>query len=401
MANLRKRFSNQDSEGNKAQNQISYVTSLAIHKRKKILKIVIVLLVIAVIAGGVAIYNSTVNYDGYKTVKSLDIDDGAGSQYVPFGNFFIKYGLDGISYLDGKESVWNQAYEMSNPIIDVCESYAAVADKGTNTIYVFDETGNQGKVTTGYPIIGIEVANQGVVAALLEEDTANYIEVYDKDGDALISHKTLLGGNGYPLAFSLSDDGTKMIVSYVCINSGTMESKVLFYNFSDVGQNEVDRMVGGFNHYKSTVIPIVKFLTNNTAIALGDNKLSIFKMKEKPSLEHEIEINDEIQKVFYNEDYIGFVVNNDTGKAKYRVNVYNMSGKKVMDQALDTEFDTIKFSGNNILIYDDLSCKIISFSGNERFSYRFKEAITEIMPTDKFREYLIVTNNTVKKIKIK
>lgn len=401
MANLRRGFRNQDDKDIKGERQTNYVVSLARHKRKKIIRIAFLAIVLIIIAGGVAIYNNTVDYEEYKVVKSLDIDDGAGSQYIPFCNFFIKYGLDGISYIDSKENVWNQAYEMANPMVDVCDRYAAVADKGTNTIYVFDETGNQGKITTGYPIIKIEVANQGVVAALLEEDTANYIEVYDKDGDPLISHKTLLGGNGYPLAFSLSDDGTKMIVSYVCVNSGTMESKVLFYNFSDVGQNEVDRMVGGFNHYKSTVIPTVKFLTNNTAIALGDNKLSIFKMKEKPSLEEEVEIKDEIQKIFYDEDYIGFVFNNSEGKGKYRVHVYNMNGRKVMDQIINTEFDTIEFSGKNILIYDDMSCRIISFNGSERFSYRFKETITEIMPTEKFREYLIVTNNTVKRIKIK
>lgn len=398
MVDLRKIFNRQrrDEKSDTEQNG----KSIALNRRKNKIAMIIAIVLILSFAGGMAIYRSIVKYTDFRTEKSLAIDDGVGSQYIPFGNFFIKYGLDGISYVDGEETIWSQAYEMSSPMVDVCESYAAVADKGTNTIYVFDESGSKGQVTTSYPIISIEVANQGVVAALLEENTANYIEVYDKEGDPLISHKTLLNGNGYPLSFSLSDDGTKMIVSYVCINSGTMESKILFYNFSDVGQNEVDRMVGGFNNYKSTIIPTVKFLSNNMAVAIGDNVLSIYKMNEKPSLEDEIEITQDIEKVFYNENYVGFVFKEDSGKNLFRIEVYNLKGEQVMNQKVDMEFDTIKFSGKNVMLYDDMSCKIISFKGRERFEYRFKEVIVDIMPTDKFREYLLISNNTVKKIKI-
>lgn len=401
MIDVRKIFNRQQNGQEGATEQIDLRRKVSQIKRRN--KIVIGIAVVFLVAFAIAlmIYTNIVKYTDFKTMKSLAIDDGVGSQYVPFGKFFVKYGLDGISYIDEEETIWSQAYEMSNPIVDVCESYVAVADKGTNTIYIFNETGSQGKVTTSYPIISIEVAKQGVVAALLEENTANYIEVYDKSGEPLISHKTLLNGNGYPLSFSLSNDGTKMIVSYVCINSGTMESKVLFYNFSEVGQNEVDRMVGGFNNFKSTIIPTVKFLSNNIAVAIGDNKLSIYKMNEKPSLESEIEIKEDIEKVFYNENYIGFVFREESGKNRYRVSVYNLKGTMIMDQTVDMEFDTIKFSGENILIYDDMNCQIVSFDGKERFEYNFKEAIVDIMPTDSFREYLLISNNNVKKIKLK
>lgn len=398
MIDLRRKINGYENDNSTGQRGARRNAAFVISKNKIIVVVAILLLAVII---GVTIYNNTVKYADFKTEKSLAIDDGVGSQYVPFGDFFIKYGLDGIAYIDEDEIIWSQSYEMSNPMVDICEDYVAVADKETNTIYVFDESGNQGKITTSYPIISIEVANQGVVAALLEENTANYIEVYDKEGDPLISHKTLLNGNGYPLSFSLSDDGTKMIVSYVCINSGTMESKVLFYNFSEVGQNEVDRMVGGFNNYKSTVIPTVKFLTNNMAVAIGDDKMTIFEMKEKPSLEEEVEIKEEIEKVFYNEEYVGLVFKEEKGKNLYRIKVYNLKGNIVMDQNVDMEFDTIKFSGKNILVYDDMSCKIVSFDGRERFDYRFQEAIVDMIPTDSFRNYLLISNNTVKEIKLK
>ena len=37
---------------------------------------------------------------------------------------------------------------MKNPIIDICDSYIAVADKNSNDIYIFDEDGRIGKVKT-------------------------------------------------------------------------------------------------------------------------------------------------------------------------------------------------------------------------------------------------------------
>ncbi|MBE5957526.1 MAG: hypothetical protein E7254_01515 [Lachnospiraceae bacterium] len=374
--------------------------SLEKHRRKKRIQIIVVCAIVLVASLSVAIYKKNVSYDKYKVLKTLDTDDGNGNQYVAFSNFFIKYGLDGISYVNGKETVWAQAYEMSNPIVDVCGNYVAVADKGGNTIYIFDEQSERGKVNTAYPIVSIEIANQGVVAALLEEDKANYIEAYDKDGDLLISHKTLLSGNGYPLSFSLSEDGTKMIVSYVCISSGSVESKVMFFNFGGVGQNEVDRVVGGMN-YKTSVIPTVNFLQNNVAIAVGDNILSIYKMREKPVVQEEIKIKKEIKKLFYNSEYIGLVFENDSGSKKYKVVVYDLKGNKVMEKSVDMDFNDIKFSGKNILMYDDLNCKIIPFKGKEKFSYTFDETINAVIPTEKFREYLIIKNNKVERIRIK
>lgn len=371
-------------------------------RNNKTALVVIAILIIAIISGiSYAIYLKTVKYEDFAVVEELDISDGEGSQYVAFQNFFVKYGLDGISYLNGDTTVWSQAYEMTNPIVDVCGDYVAVADKGTNTIYILDKSGLQGKVDTSFPIINIEVAKQGVVAALQEDSDANYIEVFSKNGSKLVSHKTIIGTNGYPLSFSISEDGTKMVVSYVCVSNGSMESKLTFYNFSDVGQNEVDRMVGGFNDFNSTVIPTVKFLTNDMIVAVGDNMIAFYKMKEKPSEVKRIEIEDEIQKVFYNDKYLGLVFNDINNGGTYRVTAYNLNGKQIMDQSVDMEFDSISFTGKNIIINDDLNCNIISFTGKLRFEGKFNEAVTSIIPTKKFREYLMITNNNVRKIKIK
>lgn len=116
--------------------------------------------------------------------------------YLSFGSNVLKYSKDGASYLDsqGKE-VWIQSYEMKSPRACVNGNYAAIADQQGNSIYIFDKTGNTGIATTVLPIVKATVSSYGVVAAILEDSTSNYIYFFKRDGSALdVKIKALLGG---------------------------------------------------------------------------------------------------------------------------------------------------------------------------------------------------------------
>lgn len=382
------------------QNSSTVLSIRAALKTTRVRSIIGVVLVIAIFSG-IYLYNRYNKYSDYKVVKSIKIDGGADSKYVPFGKFVVKYSSDGISYIDGKETIWDDAHEMKAPIVDVCGEYLAIADKNTNDIFIYNKKGKQGKVSTSYPITKLEIAEQGVVSALLEDENANYIEVYDKEGKQLVSHKTLIDEGGYPLNFSLSDDGTKMMVSYILINNGTLSNKVRFYNFSKAGKNSADRMVGEFGQYQETIVPTVQFVSNNDAVAVGDNLLSTYKMKEKPNLKKEIKFKDEIRKVFYNEDYVGLVFKNTNSKNPYRVEIYNLNGSRVMKSDIMMDFDTIQFAGKNVLMYNDMNCQIISLKGVKKFEHTFKGEISGIIPLDGSRTYLFMTSTAIEKVRLK
>lgn len=106
---------------------------------------------------------------------------------------------------------------------------------------------------------------------------------------------------------------------------------MVFYNFSEVGQNETERVVGGFNHYNDVLVGDVQFLSNNIAVAVGENVISIYKIKEYPSLEKEIQIDNTIDRVFFGTDYIGLVLDNSDSGELYKMVVYNFSGSKVCE----------------------------------------------------------------------
>ena len=367
------------------------------------LKIKVITIIGIVCALLLAIYLFCVyrTYNNYKVRKTIKIETGTNSQYQAFGEFVVKYSNDGISYINGTETIWNEAYEMKSPIVDVCGDYLAIADKNSNTIYIFNKKGKVGEVNTSYPIIKIEVAQQGVVAALLEEASANYIELYDKEGNLIVSHKSLLSENGFPLSFSISNDGEKMMTSYLSIKEGSTENQVIFYNFSNVGKDEVDRVVGTFNQYGETIVPAVYFVSNEDAIAIGDNVLTIYKMKEKPTIRKEIKFDKEIQKVFYNEKYVGLIFENSKGDTPYKMEVYSLSGEKIMSKEIEMNLDHVKFAGKNVRMYDDVTCELISLKGVVKFKHVFTKQLDAIVPMESTNTFLLMTKNKIEEISLR
>ena len=367
------------------------------------LKIKVITIIGIVCALLLAIYLFCVyrTYNNYKVRKTIKIETGTNSQYQAFGEFVVKYSNDGISYINGTETIWNEAYEMKSPIVDVCGDYLAIADKNSNTIYIFNKKGKVGEVNTSYPIIKIEVAQQGVVAALLEEASANYIELYDKEGNLIVSHKSLLSENGFPLSFSISNDGEKMMTSYLSIKEGSTENQVIFYNFSNVGKDEVDRVVGTFNQFGETIVPAVYFVSNEDAIAIGDNVLTIYKMKEKPTIRKEIKFDKEIQKVFYNEKYVGLIFENSKGDTPCKMEVYSLSGEKIMSKEIEMNLDHVKFAGKNVLMYDDVTCELISLKGVVKFKHVFTKQLDAIVPMESTNTFLLMTKNKIEEISLR
>ena len=217
-------------------------------------------------------------------------------------------------------------------------------------IYIFNKNGNIGKVDTSLVISQIEVAANGAVAAVLEDNEANYINMYDKEGNKIYSVKTTLAGDGYPLDISISNDSAKLIASYVYVSGEEIKTNVVFYNFSEVGQNETERVVGGFNHYNDVLVGDVQFLSNNIAVAVGENVISIYKIKEYPSLEKEIQIDNTIDRVFFGTDYIGLVLDNSDSGELYKMVVYNFSGSKVCEAEFGTQVDNIQFDGSSVVM---------------------------------------------------
>lgn len=366
---------------------------------KEKIRIIIGVSVLAVLLI-VLVYNKRVNnkvYSEYSVSSNVNLDSEISATTEPFGDGIIWYSSDGISYYsDGKE-VWNKAINVTSPVVDICGDYIVMAERKSNDIYIFDIKGNQNQITATYPVIEVEVSEQGVVAAVLDDGEANYIEITAKDGTKIASGRTVLSGDGYPIDISISDDGTRLVASYLSVSNGSTQSKVVFYNFSSVGENEVDRIVGGFNQYKSTLVPDVEFINNSTAVAFGDNMFTIYSVNQKPKIKYEETFDDKVKTVFYSSKYIGIVFENSDSEYPYILKVYNTKGEVEYKEKIDFKYKDICFVGKNIVMYNDMECRMYSFSGTERFNYVFEKNLINIVPL-KSNKFVVVNNSNIEEI---
>lgn len=370
--------------------------------RMRVLKLVLAVVVLLLIAGGSLFYvYQNISYTEYQVLERVERADSAGSRFLEFAGKILKYSNDGASCLDAaNRQIWSQTYEMQAPIVDICEDYVAIADRDGKKIYIMDTEGPCGSVETSRPISQIQVANQGMVAVLIEEEGAGYIELYDREGNFLAEGGLHTKKRGYPLSISVSNDGRKMGVSMLDINDGTVKSSVLFFNFGSVGQNEIDNIVSSYT-YSDQVIPKVEFLTNDIAVAVGGSRLIFYEGSQKPVAVQEVELQQEIQSLFYNEHYVGLVFESENSEESYHMDLYNTRGVMEYQIPFSMEYDSIGFLTNDeICILNNLECSIYTVRGKLRFHSNFEENIYRVLH-ERGHRYLFLKEGATEKIVLK
>lgn len=381
----------------------AYRKKILRHRGKKAGQVIGVLLLAAVLLVCFHFYEKSRTYTDYDVLTLTELTESGNMTYVEYGEYIIRYSMDGISCLDKNGVlIWGQAYEIKNPIIDICKDYVAVAARKENAIYLFNKSGNQGAITTEYPITSISVAAQGVVAAVMEDNGINYIKMYDKEGNELTKIKTYLEGNGYPMCVDISQDGKKMAVSFIDIAENELENSLVFYNFSEVGQNYIEKLVGGYSRQElgDVLIPEVAFVNNTTVCAFADSRLIFFKMKEIPELIKIVEVEKEIHSVFYSEENVGIVLNDTEAGGLYQLQVYDLLGNLVMEQKLEQDYKRISFAQNQVILYNDNSVCIYSLDGRKKFEHTFEKNIILFKQITEFR-YVWINSSSINDIRLK
>lgn len=371
------------------------------HKRSKVKKVAFAVVVLAIVALVYYIYMKNKIYTEYEIVDTVQVVDTYNCSFYEFGDYMLRYSEDGLSYMNGSKTYWNQAFQMNKPLIDVCGAYVAITEQKGNTIYIADTEAVKGKVETEYPIMGLDVAANGVVAAITgDESDVSHIEIIRKDGTKIAEGQTILSGQGCPVDLSISEDGTKLVVSYLYVASGVIESKVVFYNYSEVGKNEVDRFVGGFD-YDKTVMAKVDFITNDIAVAFGDDKFVIYSMKQKPSVIATIDMDCEIRSIFANSEHIGLIVENDEAENPSTLLVYDVEGNKISETKFNFMYKDVKIANKGIILYNDTTLIVYNVDGTLKYEGDIEGGITTVIVKEKDYSYYVVGPSSVNEIKLK
>lgn len=342
-------------------------------------------------------------YTDYEVLKEYEKGESNNAEYLAYKDKILKYSNDGASVMDkdGK-SVWNGSYNMKNPSVSMCGDYVAIADIGGKEIYIFDGKDSGKEVKVLNPIIQVDVGGQGVVAVAMEKGDSSLIAIYDpyQAGDTLrVEIPTMVNEDGFPVDIALSRDGQKLVTAFIDLSDGVLENRVTFYNFDEVGQNDINRQTGMVN-MENTLISKVDFLRNDLVCIYTEQGFSLYSMKQKQEKIADIVCEESIRSVMSCEQYVGVVLEEYSGADKYHLLVYNLRGKKILDKELGFDYDNVQITNTEVIFSSELDCHFIRLNGRMKFEKVFDQSIMAILPFDDNKKYYLISEHNIQQIQL-
>lgn len=353
-------------------------------------------LVIAAAAGIFIVLNHVdQNYD---VLSTLENEDTQSSEYVQFGEDLLKYGNESVSLLSQSgDTLWNQTYDMSDPAASIQGDAAAIYDKRGTSMYVLKADGPVGPVATDFPIVKAEVTLSGAVAAILEDGEKTWVNYYASDGSLIVENQTRMENNGYPLDLAVSPNGEIIAVSYLLVESGEISSQVVFYNFGQTGQGQVDNVVAEFT-YEDTVVPDLVYFSDSTCVAFRDDGFSVFQGEDTPEERQNTEIRTQMISLFYNEEYFGIVTEGE--EESYCMTLYDPAGRERCSQEFDMEYQSISISGERIVLCDSAQIEMYDLGGKLKFQGDILEGAVRNLFQMSRNRYLLVSDEGIHMIRL-
>lgn len=383
-----------------SQEREHYSDKIVKYRLHRVYQIFLVFVVIAAVVAAVWITQKNRVYTEYEVTESHERVVSASAKTILLKNSILTYSNDGASCCDIKgKAIWNETFEMQNPIVAICNSTIAIGDYNGRKIYVMNDQGSIGEIAANMPIRALSVAENGVVAAVLDDSNVTWIYLYNSKGEEAVKFKTTMSQFGYPIDISLSPNSNLAMISYLAEEEGEMKSSVAFYNFGEVGRNEIDNYMSGYDY--QSVVPYVKFMTSELAFAVADDRLMFYEGGQKPVSKSEKLLEGEIRSVYHNEEHVALVMYDTTGNNKYVLKVYDSTGEERLHQGFDIDYRNIVIKGENIYIYGETECSIYNLSGVEKFRGVLEDNISLLIPGDSVNRLTLVGKDAIKALELK
>lgn len=318
------------------------------------------------------------------------------------GKNIVRSSKDGVTMMDTNgTTIWDKTFNMMNPKVIKENNYLAVADISARDLYLFDENGFVRDYNFGSPILMFDINENGIVAIIGQKNKGHVIELFDADGTKLIHRETFTENDGYPLAFDISKDGSKMVTSYLYVKGNSLVSNLTFFNFSDNGSDYAERVTGGFS-IDETVVPEIRFLDNEHVAAVGDNGILFYKVNVIPEEIQKIEVPNEINKVNYTEDKLlvlyGRPIKNEDNYKDNSLVTYNKEGKSLNVTEFDNEITRLIGNENKYYVESELFIREY-YNGKINWESTVRGDVKDIMPLGN-NTFLIVLQNEYEVVKL-
>lgn len=371
------------------------------HRKRIFWRVVKIVAVVITVVALLELWLALRSYSSYEIRSSVERTDSEAAKFEEFLGNILKYSNDGAIYMDSRnELIWNQSFEMTTPLLDICGNYLVIYDKGGTEIYIMTKDGLEEKIETTFPIQTACIAGQGTVAVLMKEEDVSYVKLFDKRGKELASGNFYGNQGGFPIDIAFSHNAQKLAVDMIDVNDGNIKSTITFYNFGSVGQNEINNNVGTYS-YSDMLIPEISYVSNDRMVAFGDHEIIVFDGEQKPTVKEEIFIEEEIDSIFYNKKYIGTIQNHHNEDGSRHIIVYDMKGTKVMENDTMMAYEWVEFLSNNeICIRNDHECELYTIHSIKKFSYMFDEELYKVIPQGLGADYIFILDGTTEEVRL-
>lgn len=381
--------------------RVDYKDKIFKHKLQIVYRTGLIVVLILVIVLFFKIQADNRVYTKYEVVKEIK---RVGTQNSIFQNYegnMLVHSKDGIAAYDQDGSqLWNQSYEMQSPLVKCNGSFVAVGDYKGTTLYIIGKKGTTAEVETNLPILALDISEQGIAAALLQDKGVTWLRLYSSKGELISEVKTTMRNSGYPVAFSISPDNIKLGISYVKAEMGKINTSLAFYNFGGVGQNVMDNLVSGYE-YEGQVFPLLVYLNESDVIAVGDERVLLLKGNQKPTLEKDISFEQELQGVYSCESGFALVFRDLDGEGQYKINIYDTDGKLELEHKINFEFTDIILDDKKAVIYNEEKVFVLGLNDVEKYNGDLGGNIQMLIPTDSNDKLLAVFPDGIKLMKLR
>lgn len=368
--------------------------------------VILLLVLVGIIILGLAFQNRFKTHTKFKLKWMHELSEGSLVDYISLGNGFLKYSKDGAVYLkkNGK-NVWVDSYEMSNPKTNTNGKYAIVFDVGSKQIVSYTKEGKAASIDTELPIIKAIVSKSGVVTALVEESKSTDIVFFDNEGKKLdITVKSKLSGDGFPTDIAISPDGTALLAAFQYLKGSSMMGRVVFYDFSEIGKNMPNRVVGGFDEeFVSSMVARVKYLDKINSVAIASDGLYFFSSKNiaSPKLVKTIKAESDIEAVAFEGDRLCVVYKNTSEKYNHTLYIYSKTGSVLLKKEFTGDFNKLDMQKGYIYMTKNDNAIIMNTSGVIKYSGSLDVNIHKIVKSGFLSGFTVLGDNDFRGIVLK
>ncbi|NLD86806.1 MAG: hypothetical protein GX633_00910 [Clostridiales bacterium] len=151
----------------------------------------------------------------------------------------------------------------SRPAIETGKAYITAYDRGSNKVYVTEQTSLKNTIETEGSIISLSQNNEGFIAVTRDDEYyRSVVDVYDNSQKLVYCWKT---SDYYLLRTVISPDSKQIAVAALTQNEGVFRTKIMFFR--------LDREEYGSSYFlEGSIATDMCFLDNDNLCVIGDSK---------------------------------------------------------------------------------------------------------------------------------